>query len=183
MTSHQYGKPKKKKRNILLETDVDAADAVTFEDVTTISKGGRATTKRVKVALYPQEEIPQIPDAGPSSEPLDAFANNMDMGEPVFDEAPFAAPPRRKVRSRGRSCPASSLNSILDAEGLHIGVCGQYRALFGSSAQPGSIADRTVQMFPLHWGFLGNLEMPRLCFSYPDMSQMHAEDSSAQSLS
>jgi hypothetical protein len=125
MTSHQYGKPKRKKRNIMLDTDVDAADAVTFENVTVISKGGRATTKRVKVALDP-EEIPQTSEAGRSSEPLDTFPNNMEMVEPVLDEAPFAEPTRRKVRSRAPSCLASSLNGFLDAEGLHIGICGKY---------------------------------------------------------
>ena len=122
MTSHQYGQPKRKKRNILLETDVDAADAVTFKNVTTISKGGRATTKWVKVALYPKESS-QISDAAPSSETLDTLENNMDMGAPLLDEMPVAAPTRRKVRCRGRSFVASVLNGLLDTERLHIGIC------------------------------------------------------------
>jgi hypothetical protein len=95
MSSHQYGQPKRKKRNILLETDVDAADAVTFENVTVTSKRGRATTKRVKVALYSQE-IPPTSEVGPSSESLDTFTNNMEMVEPV-PEVPFAEQRRRKA--------------------------------------------------------------------------------------
>lgn len=83
----------------MLETDVDAADAITFETVTTVTKGGRTKTKRVKISLDDPPVIPQTSEAGPSSQPLENFPINMDMEEPFFDEAPFPEPTRSKVRS------------------------------------------------------------------------------------
>jgi len=89
-------KPKRRKRNIMLETDVDAAEIVTFETETYTTKGGGTKTKRIKVALNPQN-VP-AGDAGPSSQPVDSVSNDMDMLEPGPDAVPCAEPKKRKVR-------------------------------------------------------------------------------------
>jgi hypothetical protein len=92
-------KPRRRKRNIMLDTDADAAEIVTFETETYTTKGGRTKTKRIKVALNPQN-VPAGPsndEAGPSSQPVDSVSNDMDM-EPGPDAVPCAEPKERKVR-------------------------------------------------------------------------------------
>jgi len=89
---------KRTKRDILLETDVDAADAVTYEDVTYTTKGGKTKTKRVKVDLNPRVHHPTPPVQEPQ-EPEAPLANDFEMGGPEPDVVQVPEPKRRKVRT------------------------------------------------------------------------------------
>jgi len=91
--------PKKMKRSILLEDDIDAAEAVTFQNITVTSKGGRTQTKRVKVDLNPRAHE-ATPPAEQSQEPQGPLANDIEMGELMPDAVPVQEPRHRKVRGR-----------------------------------------------------------------------------------
>jgi len=90
--------PKRTKRDIMLETDVDAADEVTYEEVTVTTKGGRTQTKRVKVHLYPpvNEATPPVEEV---QEPEAPFANDFEMGPPEPDVVQVQETRHRKVRT------------------------------------------------------------------------------------
>lgn len=93
--SSQAGKRPRRRRNILVEGDVDAADAVTFKKVTTTTRSGKQKTTTVKVALLPEESQPaQTPPPGPSHHEVDYTLNDVDMP----DAEPIADPKQRKVR-------------------------------------------------------------------------------------
>lgn len=89
----------RKKRYIMLENDVDAAEAVTFKKVT-VTKGGRTTTKKVKVHLFPPEDeaTPPVP-VEQVPEPEATFANDFEMGGPEPDVVQVLERRRRKVRT------------------------------------------------------------------------------------
>jgi hypothetical protein len=84
----------KKKRTILMEGDIDAADTVTFKNVTVTSKGGITQTKRIRVDLYPhvREATP------PAVEPEGPFANDIEMLDSMPDAVLVSEPRHRKVR-------------------------------------------------------------------------------------
>ena len=74
--------------------DVDAAQFVTYEDVTVTNWVGKAQTKRVKVPLYAWEsESGQTSAAGPSHTEADYVVYDLEMA----DEVPIADPKPRKV--------------------------------------------------------------------------------------
>jgi len=88
---------KRRTRDVMHWNDVDAAQFVTYEDVTVINRAGKAQTKRVKVPLYPREsDSGQIPAACPPYNQADYVSHDVDMA----DEVPIADPKPRKVRSR-----------------------------------------------------------------------------------
>ena len=90
----------RKKRFIMLENDVDAAEAVAFKDVT-VTKRGRTTTKRVKVHLFPPEDqaTPPVP-VEQVPEPAATFSNDFEMGGPEPDVVQVPERRRRKVRTK-----------------------------------------------------------------------------------
>ena len=78
----------------MYENDVDAADTVTFQTVKDITKSGKTKTKKVKIALYPQEPQPQSsPTAGPSHNQDGYFPNDVEMPNDV----PISQPKLQKV--------------------------------------------------------------------------------------
>jgi hypothetical protein len=90
----------KKKRTMLMEGDIDAAEAVTFKNVTVTSKGGITQTKRIRVDLNPR-----IHEATtPAVELEGSFANDIEVCESMPDAVPVSDPMHRKVRGR-RCCP------------------------------------------------------------------------------
>ena len=91
--------PRKNNRTVMFESDIDAAEAVTFQDVIVTSKGGRTQTKRLKVDLNPRP-YEATPTAEQSQELEGSFANDIETGEPLPDAVPVQEPRRRKVRGR-----------------------------------------------------------------------------------
>lgn len=85
----------------MYENDVDAAEFVTFEDVTVTTRAGNTMTKRVKVALDQQEsQSGQIPIVGSSHPtPADCFED----GIAEADQVPMVPSKPRKVRSMNRA--------------------------------------------------------------------------------
>jgi CxC2 like cysteine cluster associated with KDZ transposases len=71
----------------MLENSADAAEMVTFEDLTVVGRGGKVTKKRVKVALLPERTTQQEagPAEGSSTDPEGGFFNDLDvdMADPV----------------------------------------------------------------------------------------------------
>jgi hypothetical protein len=63
MSSHPYKRARRRKRSVLLEDDVDAAEVVTFKNVTVTTKSGEKKTRRVKVALFEPAKSAQMPQA------------------------------------------------------------------------------------------------------------------------
>lgn len=81
----------------MYENDVDAAEFVTFEDVTVTSRRGKTTTKRVKVAVDMEDaDLGQIPPA-PDNDIPPAPDNDIPHGLDVADEVPIMPPKPRKV--------------------------------------------------------------------------------------
>ena len=67
----------------MLENSANAAEMVTFEDVTVVGQGGKLMTRRVKVALLPQRtQEEEGPAPGSSTEPVGAFFD-VDMADLV----------------------------------------------------------------------------------------------------
>ena len=83
----------------MFESDIDAAEAVTFQDVIVTSKGGRTQTKRLKVDLNPRP-YEATPTAKQSQELEGSFANDIETGEPLPNAVPVQEPRCRKVRGR-----------------------------------------------------------------------------------
>jgi hypothetical protein len=86
---------RKNKRKIMVEDDIDAAEIVTFRNVTVTSSSGSTQTKRVMVELFPRVEQEVAPPAQ-SPEPEQSFATDIDMG----DAMPDSVPRHRKVREQ-----------------------------------------------------------------------------------
>ena len=87
-----------------MEGDIDAAEAVTFKNVTVTSKGGKTQTKRIRVDLNPlvhEATPPAVEPEGPFA-PEGPFENDIEMRDSMPDAVPVSEPRRRKVRGRGR---------------------------------------------------------------------------------
>ena len=89
----------KKKHTVMFESDIDAAEAITFQNVTITSKTGRTQTKRVKVDLNPRvHEPPPLPEQSPR--PEGPFGGDIEMEGLMPDAVPVQELRRRKVRGR-----------------------------------------------------------------------------------
>ena len=103
--------PKKNKRTVMFESDIDAAEAITFQDVIVTSKGGRTQTKRVKVDLNPR-----VNEGTPSEEQSEgaggSFANDIEMEDPMPDAVPVQEPRRHKVGGRTPLSTSQALTSM-----------------------------------------------------------------------
>ena len=76
--------------------DVDAAQFVTYEDVTVTNRAGKVQTKRMKVPLYPREsESGSTAGPGPFHDQGDYVLHDVDGA----DEVPIGDPKPRKVMS------------------------------------------------------------------------------------
>ena len=83
----------------MFKSDIDAAEAITFKNVTVTSKGGRTQTKRVKVDLNPCVNE-GTPTGEQSEEAGGSFANDIEMEELMPDAVPVQEPRRCKVGGR-----------------------------------------------------------------------------------
>ena len=101
MSSHGHRQPRKRKRDMMImDEDVEAAEIVTFEEVTVTRRDGTTAIRKVTVPLFhPQPAQTERPES--SHDPIDAMANDMDMidapHEPEQDIVPVAAPRSGKV--------------------------------------------------------------------------------------
>ena len=114
---HSITMPKRTKRDIMLESDVDAADVVTFEEVHITTKGGRTQTKRVKVHLNPplHKEKPPIDELQETEAP---FANDIEMDVLELDGVPVEEPRHQKVR-REKFFKMTIIDLDVDAQRLY----------------------------------------------------------------
>lgn len=102
MSSQPYKELKKRKRTTMwLDEDVDAAEMITYEEVEVIGKGGRRTTKRVAVPLFPAQIAQGMPSDS-SHHPVDAITNDIDMLDAFPDSTPNAEPTAEPRRSKVR---------------------------------------------------------------------------------
>jgi hypothetical protein len=113
MSTQPFNRGRKSKRKVLYENDADAADEVTFRNVTTIGKKGKLKKTRVKEALYgpPSTAVglsgtlgysagrmQAEPAAGPV-EPPESFHGNDSHSPP-----PASVPKTRKVNAACDKC-------------------------------------------------------------------------------
>lgn len=88
-------RPRKPKRTVMYEGDVEAADAVTFQTVTRTNRAGKQSTKKIKIAINAQcSQATETPPAGPSQEIDGNNFNDVEMP----DDMPIIASKPRKVR-------------------------------------------------------------------------------------
>ena len=85
---------------MIMDEDVEAAEIVTFEEVTVTRRDGTMAIRKVMVPLFqPQPAQTERPDE--SHDPIEAMANDMDMidalHEPEQEIVPVAAPRSGKV--------------------------------------------------------------------------------------
>ena len=85
---------------MIMDEDVEAAEIVTFEEVTVTRRDGTTAIRKVTVPLFqPQPAQTERPDE--SHDPIEAMANDMDMidalHEPEQEIVPVAAPRSGKV--------------------------------------------------------------------------------------
>jgi hypothetical protein len=83
----------------MVEGDMNAAEFVTFQNVTVTSSSGSTQTKRVMVELFPRVEE-EIARPAQSPEPEQSFANDYDMGDAMPEGIPDSVPRHRKVRAQ-----------------------------------------------------------------------------------
>lgn len=86
---------------MIMDEDVDAAEIVTFEDVTVTRRDGRTATRKVTVPLF-QAQPAQTEPPATSEDHINAVANDIDMidfpPEAEPDVVPVAAPRVGRVR-------------------------------------------------------------------------------------
>jgi hypothetical protein len=112
-----YKRTKRRKRDVMHWNDVEAAQFVTYEDVTVVNPAGTAQTKRVKVPLYPREtESGHTAAAGPAH-------NQADYDLHMADEVPITDRIPRKVQSW--ITLENAINFKSDAKRLYITICGE----------------------------------------------------------
>ena len=96
---------------MIMDEDVEAAEIITFEEVTVTRRDGTTAIRKVTVPLF-EAQPAETERPGTSHDPIDAMANDMDMidapHEPEQDIVPVAAPRFGKV-----SFPAFELNECL----------------------------------------------------------------------
>ena len=96
---------------MIMDEDVEAAEIITFEEVTVTRRDGTMVIRKVTVPLF-EAQPAETEHPGTSHDPINAMANDMDMinapHEPKQDIVPVAAPRFGKV-----SFPAFELNECL----------------------------------------------------------------------
>ena len=76
---------------MILDEDVDAAEIVTFEEVTVTRKDGTTKTRKVTVPLFKAQPTPMAPPVT-SEESIDARIHDIDMIDAPPDIEPDVVP-------------------------------------------------------------------------------------------
>ena len=92
MSSYTHRQPRKRKRDLMiLDEDVDAAEIVTFEEVTVTRKDGTTKTRKVTVPLFEAQPTPMAPPVT-SEESIDAGIHDINMIDPPPGIEPDVVP-------------------------------------------------------------------------------------------